>query len=388
MRLLTLVVLLALTLTAQVEEADRAFREGDIARAEKLARAAVQRDATLVHGHLILGIIAAQRSRWAESDVHFLNVVRLEPGNAFGYFYLGQARLYRKQWAQAIQYFTQARQRGYPDRERLQVELALAHNEAGHPQQAMAELSGGPPSQPRLAAQYHAVMAFAQDRLNGPAAAIESARHALELDDTNATVWDFLIEALIRADEAATALAEAIKAQKKFPDRADTQYLFAVANHHVVESPLSKLALRNLAETEPGSARVALAEGLLLRKEGRTEEAAAAFRRAAVRQAPDAHLLLGIINRENGDYAAAELEFLAAVKQNPRSGQALFELGKALVEKGDLPGARLRLEAAAALMPGASTVNYQLGLLYRRLGLNDKAEAVLNKVRKPTEAKP
>ena len=49
---------------------------------------------------------------------------------------------------------------------RLTIELALAQNEAGHPQQALSMLGKieQPPDQ-RLAAQYHAVKAFAQTRL-------------------------------------------------------------------------------------------------------------------------------------------------------------------------------------------------------------------------------
>jgi Flp pilus assembly protein TadD len=389
MRLATLALASQLLLPAQpprqpdlLEQADAAFRQGETARAASLARQVLARDPSVVHAHMILGIVAAQQRQWTVSDRHFQTVVRFQPADPHAYFYLGQARLYQRQWEAAIQYFTQASQRGYPDRERLQVELGMARNEAGRPQQALAGLEGAsPPSEPRLAAQYHAVIAFARDRLNQPAASIESARQAVALDESNPLTWDFLIDALIRTDQAPAALAEAIRAQRKFPDRADTQYLFALASHHVVESPLGKVALRNLAEAEPGSARVALAEGLLLRKQGKHDEALAAFKRAALRNAPDAHLLLGIVNKENGDYPAAEREFVEASRLNPRSGQAALELGKLLFARGELPGARIRLERAVTLMPDATTAHYQLGLLYRRLGLAAKAEEHLERSR-------
>ena len=365
-----------------LEQADEAFRSGDTDRAAVLARQVVARDPSTVHAHMILGVIAAQKNQWSVSDRHFETVVRLQPANPHGYFYLGQAKLYQRQWEPAIQYFTQALARGYPDRERLRVEMAMAQNEAGRPKQALAGLEGASvPAESRLAAQYHAVIAFARDRLNQTAAAIESARQAVSLDESNPLSWDFLIDALIRTDQAPAALAEAIRAQKKFPDRADTQYLFALASHHVVESPLSKLALRNLEEAEPGSARVALAEGLVLRKQGKNDEALAAFKRAALRNAPDAHLLLGIVYKENGDYPVAEREFLEAARLNPRSGQASLELGKLLLARGELTGARLRLERAVAMMPDASTAHYQLGLLYRRLGLPAKADEHLERSR-------
>src|SRR5437016_8777032 len=120
-----------------LEQADEAFRQGDLDRAATLARQALTREPGAVHGHMILGVIAAQKNQWDTSNRHFEAVIRLEPGNPFGYFYLGQARLYQRQWDKAIQYFTWALDRKYPERERLLIEMALAQNEAVRPQQAL-----------------------------------------------------------------------------------------------------------------------------------------------------------------------------------------------------------------------------------------------------------
>src|ERR1051326_5246420 len=341
MRPLLISMCLAACLFAQapsvLERADEAFRQGDLDRAATLARQALARDPNAVHGHMILGVIAAQKNQWDTSNRHFDAVVRLEPSNPYGYFYLGQAKLYQRQWDRAIQYFTKALQFEYPERERLSIELATAHNEAGHPQEALSILSKtGPPADPRMAAQYHAARAFAQSRLNQPAAAIEAVRSALQLDDSIADYWELLISTLIRTDETPQALAEAIRAQKKFPDHPDIQFLFALASYYVPESPLNGVALRNLREAEPASARVQLAEGLLYRKLGKTEEAISAFKRAAERGAPDAHLLLGIVYRESGDYDAAGREYREAERLNPRNGQTMLEMGKLLIARGEL----------------------------------------------------
>jgi anaphase-promoting complex subunit 3 len=179
---------------------------------------------------------------------------------------------------------------------------------------------------------------------------------------------------LIKIDESSQALAESIRAQKKFPDDPDIQFLFALTSYYVSESPFSGLALRNLRETNPSSPRVQLAEGLLYRKQGKTEAASGAFRIAADRGVPDAHLLLGIIARENGDYAAAEREYAEAERLDPRNGQVMLEIGKVLVARGELEQARIRFEKAAEYMPDAAAVHYQLGLVYRRLGQVEKAQ--------------
>ena len=126
-----------------------------------------------------------------------------------------------------------------------------------------------------------------------------------------------------------------------------------------------------------------LAEGLLYRKQGKTAEATVAFKRAAERGAPDAHLLLGIVYRENGDYEAAGREYREAERLNPRNGQLILEMGKLLMARDELEEARIRLEQAAQYMPDASAVHYQLGILYRRLGQLDKAQEHLRLSKQP-----
>jgi tetratricopeptide (TPR) repeat protein len=376
-------------ITSLLEQADAAFRSGDTVRAAALARKVLASEPNAVHAHMILGVIAAQKNDWNTSNRHFQTVVRLEPSNPFGYFYLGQAKLYQQQWEAAIQYFSQALKRQYPEQERLLVELALAQNEAGHPDRALASLSSvTPPREESLAAQYYAVTAFARGKLNQPGPAIEAIRRALSLDAGNAHHWEFLIGALLKNDEAPHALAEAIRAQQKFPDNADIQFLFALASYHVTESPLSGLALRNLREADPDSPRVLLAQGLLYRKQGKADEATEAFERAAKSGVEDAHLLLGIVLKENGKYEEAEREFRQAERASPQNGQVLLELGKLLLTRGNLEEARPRLEKAAEFMPDAPTVQYQLGLLFNRLGQTERAQEHFRKAKQPDRQTP
>lgn len=365
-----------------LEQADAAFRKGDLDRAASLAGRAVKSDPNTVHGYLILGVVAAERRQWEAANRNFQRVIRLDPSNPFGYFYLAQASLYQHNWAQAVRYFTEAQKREYPERERLTIELAFALNEAGRPREALAGLEKIPtPTAGPLAAQYHATSAFALGRLNQPAPAIEAMRRARDIEDTKPEYWNFVVSTLIDTDQTNFALAEAIRAQRRFPDDPDTQFLFALASFYVTESPLSKLALRNLREAEPESPRVLLAEGLLHRKQGETDPAAQAFRRAAEKGVRDAHLLLGILLKEAGDYPGAEREFREAEKENPHNGQTLLELGKLVLARGEVAGAVSLLERAGYLMPNTSVVQYQLGLAFGRLGQKDQAEQHMNRWR-------
>ena len=387
MRRITIFLCLAGCLLAQggniLEQADTAFRAGDLERAAALASKALAAEPGSVHAHMILGVIAAQRTEWDAATKHFEAVVRVEPSNPYGYFYLGQANLYQQKWEKAAQLFLKAQRARYPDQERLMVELAMAQNESGHPQDALASLAKiSAPREGPLAAQYYGITALAKAKLNQPGPALEAGRRAREIDDSNPDYWGFLVSTLIGTNQTNQALMEAIRAQAKFPDHPDIQFLFSLASYYVTHSPLTKLALRNLREAEPDSARVLLVQGLLHRKQGRTEEATRAFIQAAKRGVPDAHLLLGIIYKENGDYEAAQREYREAERANPQNGQLLLEMGKLLLAQGDTKAALARLQKAAEYMPGASAVHYQLGLVYGRLGEKEKAEQHLSLSRK------
>lgn len=383
---LAVLLLTAVALWAQsgnlLEQADAAFRAGNLEQASALAQQVLKQDPRAVHAHLILGIVAAQANQWADADKHLGAVVEVDPRNPFGYFYLGQSALYQQQWERAASQFQKASELNYPDQQRLGVELALALNESGHPDQALESLrkvrapQGGP-----LAAQYHAVSAFALGRLNQPTAAIEAIRQAIQFDDSNPQYWEFLINSLVSADDTYKALVAAIQAQKKFPDDPEIQYLFAVASYYVTESPHTKLALRNFREAAPDSPRVLLIEGLLYRKQGKPKEAMEAFVQAAEKGVRDAHLLLGILHKENGAYQQAEDEFREAERNDPSNGQVMLELGKLLLVRGNLKEAQVRLEKALAAMPDRAGVHYQLGLLYGRLGDTEKAQQHLRKSR-------
>jgi Flp pilus assembly protein TadD len=360
-----------------LEQADGAFRNGELDRAATLAERVAKSDPNAVHAHLILGVVAAQRGQWEAANRSFQRVVKLDPKNPHGYFYLGQAALYQQQWEQAVRHFLEARKRGYPDAERLGLELGFAWNEAGRPREALTELD-------RIraeGAQYHAVRGFVLGKLHRPVPAMEAMRRARELDDSKPEYWSFVVSTLIDTDQTTFALAEAIRAQRKFPDDPDIQFLFALASFYVMESPLTPLAVRNLREAEPGSPRVLLAEGLLHRKQGQTEEATRAFQQAAKQGVRDAHLLLGILLKEAGDYAGAEREYREAEKENPYNGQVLLEMGKLLLTRGEVPEAVGRLERAVEQMPNNSVAHYQLGLAYRRAGQKENAERAMQRYR-------
>src|SRR5687767_11004314 len=98
-----------------LEQAEQAFRTGNVEQAQTLARRVLAKDPGSAPAHMILGVIAAQQQKWDAANLHFGAVVRLLPSDPHGYFYLGQANLYQRNWAKAAYYFARALERNYPD---------------------------------------------------------------------------------------------------------------------------------------------------------------------------------------------------------------------------------------------------------------------------------
>src|SRR5215472_12640784 len=103
------VLLLTVALWGQapdlLSEAESAFRSGNLNQAAALANRILAGQPGSSPAHLILGLISAQRNQWPAAEKSFSALIRLEPSNPFGYFYLGQVSLNQQKWTKAIQYF-------------------------------------------------------------------------------------------------------------------------------------------------------------------------------------------------------------------------------------------------------------------------------------------
>lgn len=89
-----------------------------------------------------------------------------------------------------------------------------------------------------------------------------------------------------------------------------------------------------------------------LRATGQPEAAQAQYRALLTStQAAGAWHGLGLLAGQRGDYATAITDFRAAIACEPTNAVVLSDLGYALMQSGDLPGARLPLMQAIELMP-------------------------------------
>jgi tetratricopeptide (TPR) repeat protein len=372
-----------------IQKAETAFRSGDIKRAATLAQDVLAGNPNSVEAHMLLGIIGSQNAAWVSAVENFESVIRLTPSSPQGYFYLGQAYLYQQKWEQAAKQFVLALDRNYPDRERISVELAFAENEAGQPQKALQTLNSIPP--PRagpLAAQFYAVSAFAQGTLHQPSLAVEAMQRAVEIDGFNPQYWEFVISTRLNMSQPNVAVADAINAQKLFPDEQEIQYLFGLAGYYMNDPSLVRIALRNLGDANPGSPVEVILRGMVHRLEGNGDQAMQEFVEASRRGVKDAHVLLALVLKEKGDLTGAERELRDAERFSPGNGQVEFELGKILLGRGENVQAIAYLQKAAQYMPSNAAVQYELARLYGRLGNKQKSDECLRKFKQLRQTDP
>jgi Flp pilus assembly protein TadD len=96
-----------------------------------------------------------------------------------------------------------------------------------------------------------------------------------------------------------------------------------------------------------------------------------------------------MIQKMDGDTAAAIQTLLKSVAANPKNGDAQGALGSLLLQSGDVTRAIGALEVAKQAAPDEAQNYYNLALAYSRAGQADKAKAHLERYQqmKAKEAK-
>lgn len=126
-------------------------------------------------------------------------------------------------------------------------------------------------------------------------------------------------------------------------------------------NPAARIALNNLA--------------VVLRGQGRSQEALEVYRRAVSRWPRDADFRndLALLLAAAGDPAGAAEQLRAAVRLAPERAEHRYNLGNVLAALGDLPGAREAYLAALERSPDSSALRNNFGALLMRLGRTAEA---------------
>lgn len=197
------------------------------------------------------------------------------------------------------------------------------------------------------------------------------------------------------------------------PQDAELAYFYGISLVRLERQPEAAAGFTRLAEQNPKSAqaRFYAAQGLVL--VGDYERAVKEFRAAALDATiPQAHYNAGQSLIRLNRLDEAEKEFRQELQTNPNDEQAkysvayillerktnveeaisllreavaarpdyadaLYQLGKALIEKSDYKEAAENLEAAAAAAPKKDYIHYQLSIAYRKMSRKEDADREL-----------
>ena len=144
----------------------------------------------------------------------------------------------------------------------------------------------------------------------------------------------------------------------------------------------ARASLVAATDYEPNTFRWQYLLGYVDARNGRADEARAAFERALETKPADPVTLvrLGNLLMEGRDYDEARSLFSGAFEADPGCVAALYGMGEAARRSGDADTALEFLTQAAERWPDGARVRYALGLTLRRLGRIEEAQAQLAQV--------
>lgn len=225
--------------------------------------------------------------------------------------------------------------------------LALAERliKGGHDQQALAEVDAALADNPELALA-HFSRGVLLVKFGDLAAAAESLRYAIRLDDTLVKAYLMLAHVHLELDESDDAL----------------------------EAVDTALAL-DTDDAREMRARTHLARGNVLSELKRDEDAIASYRKALERdpQLQMARYKLGCLLAAAGRHVEAIEQVLRAQRMNPLQPMTRLSLGDSLVAQGDFEAAEAEYREVIAMAPWMGEAHERMADLYLARGLDAEA---------------
>jgi tetratricopeptide (TPR) repeat protein len=172
--------------------------------------------------------------------------------------------------------------------------------------------------------------------------------------------------ALNRPDRAERSLAHAAALR---PEYADVAFYHGVSLSRMGKLREGLEPLERALEINPGFWRAHFVAGQIHASLGDLERGFRSLDRALAHHRPESRDGLPGTGDENGSRSAsASHRLAAAVAAHPDYADLHLELGLALLEDGDVNGARRAFQGAIAVNPGYATAHYHLGMLEIRGG--------------------
>jgi tetratricopeptide (TPR) repeat protein len=217
------------------------------------------------------------------------------------------------------------------------------------------------------------------------AAAIATFRRVLQIEPKHTLARYNLALVLKRADRLPEAI-EALQRALEIEPRPEALYTLGVIYWQQGDTERAARALRDAVAADARYADAHYTLGAVLAARNDWPGAVDALRRAiALRpNLPGAHYSLARVLQQSGEAAAGAAEFEEAERLRRRA-QAEQEagvwtaVGSRTLESGDLTGALDQFRRATAVFDGYAPAHFQIGLVLRRLGQSEAADAAFHR---------
>jgi Flp pilus assembly protein TadD len=223
------------------------------------------------------------------------------------------------------------------------------------------------------------LLGYVQFRQDHPKQSLEVLARAAKLkapqaSDLKIAALDYVL--LADYESAARYLEQSLRMN---PQDAEARYHLGRVRYQQNKFDEAIAAFKQVLRQEPANAKAEDNLGLCLEAKNQNEEAIAAYRKAIEIESASVSKTEGpyvdlakLLNTLNRSAEAAPL-LSEAVKIQPQSASAHYELGRALFLLGRLEDSQSQLEEAIRLDPDNSSPHYLLGRVYSRMGKSERA---------------
>jgi tetratricopeptide (TPR) repeat protein len=292
---------------------------------------------------------------------------------ARAYVNLGVMQAQKQRFARAAEFFEQAvgLDASFPQ---AQYSLGVAYFNAQQYENAIAPLARALDSDPRRTiARRMLAIAYLNTDVYAKAAELLAVDPDRNADPSLQYAYGL---ALVRSDRAADAESIFSRLLAEHPGTAELSVVLGHAYAEQGNFDAAIEALRRALQLDPGVADASSALGRIYLKQGKLQDAADALRAELHAHAEDikARQTLATALDLDGRQDEALVELRIVLRSKPNFADARYLVGKILLARGAADEAAAHLEAAARLAPEDANIHYQLARAYEKLGRNAPSE--------------
>jgi tetratricopeptide (TPR) repeat protein len=362
----------------RLNEAARAISEGQLPRAEQLLNsvlAALPNDADALN---LLGVVRAKQDRKTDAERLFRRALASSPSHLGAHINLSELLTTTNRSAEALPILIRAHKLA-PDRTEITLKLGMLYAEKRDYQHALQVLDEALANKPDDVATLRALARVARATGNFEKALshlIEARRLAPQ---SPAVLYDFGVTTL-QMDLVLDALPVFEQLHRDYPREPAYLYGLAATHWRKGETAETTRLLKEYVTLQPREPSGWYLLGAALLRQEQTSEANAALQKSLLLKAdPDAEYLFAVSFDKLGNRHAAIKIFQEIVRTHPAHAATHAALGTVYRESGRYAEARVELERAVELDANDLRANYQLGLVYAKLGEKDAAKKMFDR---------